>query len=64
MPRVYQVYLDDTLFTGITAPTAVNGLSFRLPGSANTSYPLSDLTFAQYDISLDCRQGRDRLRRP
>lgn len=50
--RVYQSFLDDSLFTNLTAPTTVNGLSFRLPGVAGTTYPVGNLNFAQYDISI------------
>jgi hypothetical protein len=50
--RVYQMYLDDTNFSNLATPTVVNGLRFRLPGGANTTYPVGNLTFTQYDISI------------
>ena len=52
VPRAYQVYLDDTFFTDLSGPTLVDGISFRLPAVANTTYPVGDLTFGQYDIAI------------
>lgn len=50
--RVYQVFLDDANFSNLSGPTEVNGLSFRLPGIAETTYPIADISFSQYEISI------------
>jgi len=52
VPRAYQVYLNDSFFSDLSGPTLVDGISFRLPAIANTSYPAGDLTFGQYDIAI------------
>lgn len=52
-PRVLQNFIDSSFLGDVTTPTTVYGLSFRLPGSANASYPAGvDLVFSRYDVTL------------
>jgi hypothetical protein len=52
VPRVMQSFIDNTFLSDVTAPTTLLGLSFRLPGSAETTYPTENLTFGRYEITL------------
>ena len=53
VPRVMQSFIDNSFLSDVTTPTTISGLSFRLPGVANTSYPaLGDLNFTRYEITL------------
>jgi hypothetical protein len=51
--RVLQQFYDDTFFSGVTEPTLITAMSFRLPAVADVDYPaLGDINFARYDITL------------
>ncbi len=55
--RVYQAYYHQSQLTGITAPTQVTGIRFRiiaasLDASGATNFPTADITFSQYDVQL------------
>ena len=51
--RVLQQFYDDTFFAGVTEPTEITAMSFRLPAIADVDYPaLGDLNFGRYDITL------------
>jgi hypothetical protein len=52
VPRVLQQFYEAPNFASITQPVQITGMSWRLPGVANTSYPTVDITFAQYDVTL------------
>jgi hypothetical protein len=51
-PRVMQSFIDSSFLTDVIVPVPVTGLSFRLPASANTTYPSQDLNFGRYEITL------------
>ena len=55
--RVYQVYYHQSQLAGITVPTQVIGVRFRLiaaslNGGVSTTWPPAPLNFAQYDVQL------------
>lgn len=50
-PRTYQLLIHESLLTNI-AGHRIEGLTFRLPVSATTDWPLTDATYSNYDIYL------------
>jgi len=49
--RTYQLLIDDSQLLGIVGQD-LQGLSWRIPTSATTNWPLSDVTYSAYDIYI------------
>lgn len=50
-PRTYQLLIHENQLTNVVGKT-LNGITFRLVTSATAAFPLSDITFDDYSITL------------